>query len=548
MKNTNIKTRIVASVLGTITAFSAAGACITSASAAERDPQADITNAVAGLNYRNETVMARKGEIVKGTDGVQQREIIRNDDKSITFVTKTKKSLNNGTSSFAVTNAATAECYPGALLIGNSSLSEGDPHLLKAPRNDINLSIHGIGIKTGCDTGKMVNPTKSSDVTNAINEIKANWDGKDVPAEMDMSITQASSDMQVAAALGIEAGAVKKLKVDYSQSYKTSRKNYVMNFKQVYYSVSADMPDKAGKLFSSDADAAYILSKINNENPPVMVSNVDYGRMIMINIVSEHSENKIKAALKAAAATNKAQLSAEYKNVLNNATFKYIVYGGSSEKAGSLVVTKDYQKLLEVINSESKFTDKTCAAPISYTARFLRDGRIASSNIATDYVETTSVTRKSIPLRIFGTGINGRMSCGKVKVEGEQIIGFNKDGTRQTKKIVIADVKLENSCTATKNPAIPADVDLSTVTVTFDYEGSDKTGFTADANCFNIATTKNGENIDRVDIEIEGTSRAYLFGYYVEGYVWINKNVDSNTSGRHSTSGNKAPDFYIHDK
>ena len=279
-----------------------------------------------------------------------------------------------------------------------------------------------------------------------------------------------------------------------------------------------------------------------------MVSNVDYGRMIMINIVSEHSENKIKAALKAAAATNKAQLSAEYKNVLNDASFKYMVYGGSSEKAGSLVVTKDYQKLLEVINSESKFTENTCAAPISYTARFLRDGRIASSNIATDYVETTSVTRKSIPLRIFGTGINGRMSCGKVKVEGEQIIGFNKDGTRQTKKIVIADVKLENSCTATKNPAIPADVDLSTVTVTFDYEGSDKTGFTADANCFNISSTKNGENIDRVDIEIEGTSRAYLFGYYVEGYVWINKNVDSNTSGRHSTSGNKAPDFYIHDK
>ena len=156
---------------------------------------------------------------------------------------------------------------------------------------------------------------------------------------------------------------------------------------------------------------------------------------------------------------------------LNNATFKYIVYGGSSEKAGSLVVTKDYEKLLEVINSESKFTDKTCAAPVSYTARFLKDGRIASSNIATDYIETTSVTRKSIPLRIFGTGINGRMHSGKVKVEGEKIIGFNEDGTRKTEKIVIADVKLENTGTATKSPYIPADVDLRTVTVSFDYEG-----------------------------------------------------------------------------
>ena len=548
MKNTNIKTRIIASVLSTITAFSVTGACITSASAAENDTQSAITKAVAKLNYKNENVMARKGEIVKGIDGVQQREIIRNSDKTITFVTKTKKSLNNGTSSFAVTNAASAECYPGALLLGNSSLGEGDPQLLKAPRNDINISLHGIGVKNGSDTGKMVNPTKSSDVTNAINAIKANWDGKDVPAEIDMSITQASSDTQVAAALGIEAGAVKKLKVDYDQAYKTSKKNYVMNFKQVYYSVSADMPDKAGKLFSSNADADFILSKIGNENPPVMVSNVDYGRMIMINIVSAHSENKIKAALKAAAASNKANLSAEYKNVLDNATFKYIVYGGSSEKGGNLVVTKDYQKLLDVINSESKFTDKTCAAPISYTARFLRDGRIASSNIATDYVETTSVTRKAIPMRIFGTGINGRMDCGKVKVEGERILGYNKDGTRKTEKIVIADIKLENSSTATKSPVIPADVDLSTVTVTFDYEGWHKTGFTADANCFNISSTQNGENIDRVDIEIEGTSRGFVFGYYVEGYVWINKNVDSNTGGRHNTSGDKAPDFYIHDK
>ncbi len=545
MKNTNIKTRIIASALGTITAFSVTGACITSASAAEIDPQAAITKAVDGLNYKNETVMARKGEIVKGTDGVQQREIIRNNDKSITYVTKTKKSLNNGTASFAVTNAATAECYPGALLLGNSSLGEGNPQLLKAPRNDINLSLHGIGIKTGFDTGKMVNPTKSSDVTKAINEIKANWDGKDVPAEIDMSITQASSDMQVAAALGIEAGAVKKLKVDYSQAYTTSRKNYVMNFKQVYYSVSADMPDKAGKLFSKDTDTNYIISKINNENPPVMVSNVDYGRMIMINIVSAHSENKIKAALKAAAATNKAQLSAEYKNVLDNATFKYIVYGGSSEKGGSLVVTKDYAKLLEVINSESKFTDKTTAAPVSYTARFLKDGRIASSNIATDYIETTSVTRKAIPLRIFGTDINGRMHCGKVKVVGERIIGFNEDGTRKTEKIVIADVKLETSGTATKSPYIPADVDLSTVTVSFDYEGRCKSGFSSDANCFNISTTKNGENIDRVDIEIEGTGQ--LFFYCVEGYVWINKDVNSNTTGRHFISGDKSPDFYIKD-
>ena len=158
MKKTNLKTRITASVLGTISAFSMAGACFTSVSAAEIDPHPTITQAVAKLDYKNETVMARKGETIEGKDGVKQREIIRNHDNSITFVTKTKKSLNNGTSSFAVTNAATAECYPGALLLGNASLSEGDPQLLKAPRNDINLSLHGIGIKTGSDPGKMVNP------------------------------------------------------------------------------------------------------------------------------------------------------------------------------------------------------------------------------------------------------------------------------------------------------------------------------------------------------------------------------------------------------
>ena len=193
-----------------------------------------------------------------------------------------------------------------------------------------------------------------------------------------------------------------------------------------------------------------------------------------------------------------------------------------------------------------KFTDKTCAAPISYTARFLKDGRIASSNIATDYIETNSITRKEIPLRIFGTGINWRMHSGSVKVEGEKIVGFNEDGTRKTQKIVIADVTLETSGTATKCPYIPADVDLRTVTVSFDYTGTGKTGFSPDANCFNISTTKNGENIDRVDIEIEGTGQ--VIGYKVEGYVWINKDVDINTGGRHSSSGNKAPDFYIKDK
>jgi hypothetical protein len=138
------------------------------------------------------------------------------------------------------------------------------------------------------------------------------------------------------------------------------------------------------------------------------------------------------------------------------------------------------------------------------------------------------------------------MDSGKVKVEGERIIGFNEDGTRKTEKIVIADITLEKTGTATKSPYIPADVDLSTVTVSFDYTGTCKSGFSADSNCFNISTTKNGENIDSVDIEIEGTCQ--LFWYCVEGYVWINKDVSINTSGRHSTSGDKAPDFYIHDK
>ena len=547
----NLKTRITALTLSTVTALSVAGVAISSASAAEvkEDPNPAITKKVNELNYDENKVLARTGDVVNGQNGRQRRSVVRNSDGTITYIVKTKKTLADAsTSSFAFTNASAAECYPGALLLADQNLIEGNPKLLKAQRNDVDLSIRGIGIKDGKSAGIKADPTTGTGVMDAIAGLRSNWDGKDATGEVTMDITKASSEKQVTAALGIAAGAVKKLQLNYNQDYTSKKNNYVLSYRQVYYTVNANMPNKAGELFKDGADSTYILSKINEKTPPVMVSSVDYGRLIMVNIQSENSANDIQAALKAAASKNKVELSAKYKNVLQNATFKYVIYGGSSEKAGELISTTDYSKLIDVIRSEAKFTADTRVAPISYTTRFLKDGKIANAKLATEYEETNSYIRKAIPLNIFGTGLNGRMKYGRVIVKGNKILSVNDDGTYKTKPVTIADVRLENTGSSNKVPFIPADIDLKSVTVSFDYDGWNKTGFSPDQNCFHITSTANGENIDRVDIEIEGTSRGFVCGYYVEGYVWINKNVSSSTSGRHSDTGAVARDFYIHDK
>lgn len=550
-KKNSIKTRITAIALSAITAVSVAGAAGTSAFAVEfeKDPNPAITKAISKLNYNPENVLSLKGESISGEKNAQRKTIVHNADGTITYVTKTKRTVDDAsTSDFTFTNASTSECYPGALLIANEKLVEGNPELLKAPRNNIDLTIRGIGIKEGKSVGVEANPGNSTKITDAIESLRQNWDGKDATGEVTMDITKVSSEKQVAATLGLAAGAVKKLKLNYNQDYTAKKNNYVLSYKQVYYTLNAAMPQKPGELFREGADSTYILSRINNENPPVMVSSVDYGRQIMVNIQSEASANDIQAALKAAVSKTKVDICAKYKSVLENATFKYVVYGGSAAKTGELISTSDYSKLVNIIISESKYTKDTRTAPISYTTRFLKNGQIATAQMATDYEETTAVTRKAIPLTIFGTGINNRLHCGIVRVEGDKITGVNDDGSYKTEHVVIADVRLTSSGTSDKVPCIPADIDLKSVTVSFDYDGRLKTGFPADANCFHITSTKHGENIERVAIEIEGTSRLFFFGYDVEGYVWINKDVTANTSGRHKTTGEYARDFYIEDK
>ena len=518
MKTTTMKTRVAAilaamvcatSVVGMgTTAFAASPDTITSVSSVQAS-DTSVDNYIRGMIFDSDAVLARKGENV--SDSIETKII---GDKFYVISHKKCTTEKNSLSSFSIINNINSVAYPGALLLANSDLANGNPSPIDIERSKTNLTIHNIGVNG--NSYVEVDPSKAGNVEDAVKELVSRWDGKDAPAQISYKMTAANSKKQIEASLGISSDIIDKLQIDFSAIHNGTKNSVVMSYKQVYYSVSADI-QKGEKAFGTNVTVNDLKNEgINEENPPVMVSSVDYGRMIYVNISSTRSETEIKAALEAAkkAAKLDVKVDSKYQEVLDECEFTVFALGGQAGESGKYLSVKNADEFIQAVSSENKFTENTCAAPISYSTRYLKDGKVASSTMVTDYTETTTTIKDGVKVTFRAYGMNGRIDNGIFKIEGKLIKGYNADGTP-----IYEDYSetVSLSGTTTSKLTLPANLDLSKTKITFDYSGTSKDSFKYGT----YDLSKAGSDITNLQLELEGSTK-WWGGYYVEGRVWTN--------------------------
>ncbi|MBS8097822.1 alveolysin, partial [Streptococcus suis] len=75
----------------------------------------------------------------------------------------------------------------------------------------------------------------------------------------------------------------------------------IVNFKQIYYTVSVDEPESPSKLFAEGTTVEDLKRNgITDEVPPVYVSSVSYGRSMFIKLETSSRSTQVQAAFKAA--------------------------------------------------------------------------------------------------------------------------------------------------------------------------------------------------------------------------------------------------------
>ncbi|MBN1696192.1 MAG: thiol-activated cytolysin family protein [Spirochaetales bacterium] len=226
------------------------------------------------------------------------------------------------------------------------------------------------------------------------------------PADTQLTQENVYSSDQVKIAAGVHfRGWGASLKSSFSFGTKNVRSRVLVKFLQIYYTLDMNLPDEPDDLFASGVTWRDIQSQIRGNVSPVYVSSVKYGRMGLLAVESDYSEEEVKVAFKMAydaiVAGGGASLDIEYKNIISESTINVRIYGGSGESACQIF---GYESFVDWIKKGGEFSKASPGAPLSYTLRYVRDNSVARVILASEYYVRNAVQIQN-KFRIKVTGI-----------------------------------------------------------------------------------------------------------------------------------------------
>ncbi len=350
----------------------------------------DIDKNIYGLSYNPDKILSSKGESI---DSFVPAEGFDTPNKYI-VVKREKKSISDSTADISIIDSINDRTYPGAIQLANRNLVENKPDIISCKRKPITISVDLPGMSD--DGSKVVNSPTYSTINASINSLLDTWNTEysskyTIPTRMSYTDAMVYSKSQLSTMFGCNLKILDKaLNIDFNSIFKGEKQTMVVAYKQIFYTVSVDAPEKPSDVFGNNVSFEELALKgVNNENPPAYVSNVAYGRTIYVKFETTSKSANVKAAFKALISNQDISGNTEYEDILDQSSFTATVLGGGAEEHNK-VITKDFNEIRNIIQNNSVYSPKNPGYPISYTSTFLKDNRIATVNNKTDYIETTA--------------------------------------------------------------------------------------------------------------------------------------------------------------
>lgn len=389
----------------------------------------EISQKINGLNYNPDEILSFQGEKVGSF--IPNTGMFNGNTYIVT--TKEKRSISDGSADISVIDAITDRTYPGALLLANRKLVENMPTSLQIKRAPLTLRVNLPGIEEE-GTVTVDNPSYSA-VSTEVNKILNEWLDKKSEkyhntANSSYSETTVHTKDQLTVKLGCNVESLsKRLDIDFSSTSKGEKTTFVLEFKQIFYTISIDGPEQPAYLFADDVTWDMITSQgVNDMNPPVYIANVAYGRTIYVALETEKNNQSVEAKLNLAIRDNKLDSSVLKDSIFEGAKYSAVVIGGDAE-THTAVVTKDFGEIAKIIIDGALFSAKNPGVPVSYTTVFLKHNEIATINRSAEYIKTTNTEYASGKIVLRHTG--GYIA--KFYINWEEF-SFDKNGEKQVTK------------------------------------------------------------------------------------------------------------------
>ena len=562
MKKNGLKTKFIALAMATITTLSAGSMfSVSAAEAPKHTPptlvtQATNTNTDKKINTEKTTKPTNLGatsktrsalrkylyneidyskvNLTKHFETQQDVRLYNHENGTLILGTPKQNTLQQSDQDFSAINHIKSVTYPGSLIKINQQFVNGTPTKINADRNKMKFSIDCGREKCTFET----TPQTEGDVLQEIYKIIDGFSKHDVAAQAKLSYAKASSEAQLQAELGISAEVLKGLGIDFKAINQCKQSTYVMKYRQVYYTVSAELPQNADEVFADTVTKKVLVNnKVNSENLPAYISSVSYGREVYIVINSSLNKTSLEASEKLAGKSFNFNSKQEWQKVLENCSVNVFMLGGASGNITEMFKVNDFDTFINAIGKETEFTSANCAYPLSYTANYITTNDRVATKTTGNYTELEYTTKTSTPLEVNFKDLCWAMDSAKITITGKYITGVDEKGNfthgNDYTQVYESTVRQLN-----KKTSIPANVDLKTVKIKFEYEGTSANRFSKEV--FSLSTY-NG-NIDNIKVEIEGFMRFFnAFGYSVEAKAWVNRTSDFKDSNTDFYSKDNGP-------
>lgn len=275
----------------------------------------------------------------------------------------------------------------GNLIQGNSHLQLGS--LAELSIRERAPMVISINLLRENNTRTVAKPSLGS-VNSAIGELvdDAVKDGHEAASDARYVSREAHSTEQTSLQLGFTAeylgsSASASLEVEKQAEENTFFAYFIQNA----FTASIELPDAPHSMVNEDLaqsqlDDLKARGVIGESNPPLYISSISYGRVLIYKITSSHSRERIRAAISASydgLADIGGYAKSDLEETLTTANIEIAAFGGHQSSIESLI------RAGELKGYFSGDTKLTSMRPISFEIRNLQDNSIAQISRTTEY-------------------------------------------------------------------------------------------------------------------------------------------------------------------
>jgi len=384
---------------------------IISSTAREATANSEAINDYIGSLRYNPKLLLR--EVLDGSTTTDPVPTGRHESASKVVITTAKKhDFDKAIESISVLKQIPSDVFPGALVVADGQLVDGNPRPSGLPRGPLTLSLSLQGGDKAETGTRLIPDPKKSTVKVAVDDLVREWqntagdntnpDSAVLVTTEVYDLTQAQAELQINAEWA--SGAAEAMLKGSGSKETTS---YVAMYKQIFYTISVDTPAEPSQFFSSAVTIDKVAKDFTNEGPPAYVDSITYGRILLVRMEVDNSEvtaeieGKFEEAIREDTEFS-TKAAGDLKKVAKTAKFSAIVLGGKSDQG--IFDSKDLSKIQDYIANGATYSAKNPGLPIEYSVKFLKDNSLARIGLVGHYTTYTSVEYPFAVVKMKHTG------------------------------------------------------------------------------------------------------------------------------------------------